>query len=213
MQTYMPTLRAVLMVVLIAVWVGSGVMPVSAGAREVKPKAPVPQTGQMTSSAAGDDGDLQAGVPLPMPRFTDRGDGTVRDHLTGLVWLKDANCSTISPVDWPTAVSNANQLAHGSCGLSDGSVAGDWRVPNVRELYSLLNFHFADPVLSNAAGTGRWMEDDAFVHVGSEYWSSTADVLILDHVYTVRVIDGRIGPAPRGAVVTHAFVWPVRGGK
>ena len=30
-------------------------------------------------------------------------------------------------------------LENGSCGLSDGSVAGDWRLPNIRELHSLFD--------------------------------------------------------------------------
>lgn len=50
----------------------------------------VPRTGQITSYAAGDDGDIQAGLSLPEPRFTDNGDGTVTDNLTGLIWLKNA---------------------------------------------------------------------------------------------------------------------------
>ena len=54
--------------------------------------APVPKTGQTTSYTTGDDGDLEMGVPWPSPRFTDKGDGTVTDNLTGLIWLKDANC-------------------------------------------------------------------------------------------------------------------------
>jgi hypothetical protein len=54
-----------------------------AGAKAMNPKAPVPQTGQTTSYAAGDDGAIQAGVPWPSPRFTDHGNGTVRDNLTG----------------------------------------------------------------------------------------------------------------------------------
>jgi len=158
----------------------------------------------------GDDGHLQAGVPLPTPRFIDQGDGTVRDHLTGLIWLQQTNCVTISLVDWPTAVSNAHQLAHGACGLSDGSVAGDWRLPNVRELYSLLDFGFCCPVLSNAAGTGHWMEGDAFVGMLIECWSSTSDLSNPRHAYTVRLYDGRINPAPWEAM---APVWPVRGGR
>ena len=35
--------------------------------------APVAQTGQTTSFAAGDDGDLEKGVAWPSPRFTDNG--------------------------------------------------------------------------------------------------------------------------------------------
>jgi hypothetical protein len=54
--------------------------------------AAVERTGQTMSFAAGDDGDIKAGVPFPSPRFTDNGDGTVTDHLTGLIWLKNAYC-------------------------------------------------------------------------------------------------------------------------
>jgi hypothetical protein len=79
--------------------------------------------------ARGQDGAVQAGIPFPNPRFTDRGDGTVRDNMTGLIWLKRANCFTGQL--WPDALQLANNL-HDSgtpdtaddCGLSDGSVVG-----------------------------------------------------------------------------------------
>jgi hypothetical protein len=86
--------------------------------------APVPQTGQTTSYAEGDDGDIEAGVAWPDPRFTDNGDGTVTDHLTGLIWLKDMPCFG-GLFQWDDAVQVARGLASGQCGLSDGSVAGD----------------------------------------------------------------------------------------
>src|SRR5215831_9628931 len=54
--------------------------------------APVPRTGQTTSYAARDDGALQKGVALPTPRFTNNNNGTITDNLTGLIWLKNANC-------------------------------------------------------------------------------------------------------------------------
>src|SRR5262245_41434079 len=82
---------------------------------------------------------MPAGVPFPNPHFTDNGDGTVLNNLTNLIWMMSANCSTISPVNWVTALSNANSLANGQCGPSDGSVAGDWRLPNVKELQSLID--------------------------------------------------------------------------
>jgi len=53
-------------------------------------KARVPKTGQTYSLAKDnylpltDDGSLQLGVPLPNPRFTNNGNGTVTDNLTGL---------------------------------------------------------------------------------------------------------------------------------
>ena len=54
-------------------------------------QAPLSKTGQTTSYATGDDGDLQVGIELPEPRFYDNQDGTITDALTGLIWLKDAN--------------------------------------------------------------------------------------------------------------------------
>ena len=63
-----------------------------AGTYNIYP-AMVPKTGQTTGYATGDDGALQKGVAWPNPRFTDNGDGTVTDNLTGLIWLKNANCA------------------------------------------------------------------------------------------------------------------------
>jgi hypothetical protein len=99
----------------------------------------VPKTGQISSEATGDDGDLEMGVAWPSRRFTDNSDGTVTDNLTGLIWLKNANCAG-GTAHWATALSYSNALYDGctncfgiggDCGLSDGSSAGDWRLPNV----------------------------------------------------------------------------------
>jgi hypothetical protein len=38
-------------------------------------------------SGTGMDGEIRAGVAWPTPRFTDNGDGTATDNLTGLTWL------------------------------------------------------------------------------------------------------------------------------
>ena len=73
----------------------------------------------------------------PVPRFTDNLNGTITDNLTGLIWLKDAKCFGL--LNWQTALDRAKGLADGTCGLTDNSVAGDWRVPNRNELTSLLD--------------------------------------------------------------------------
>ena len=98
--------------------------------------APVEKNGQTTSQADYDDGYYQRGVdvPLPKPRFSDNGNGTVTDNITGLIWLKNANC--FGSRTWNHALADANGLNSGDCGLTDGSSAGDWRLPNYNELFS-----------------------------------------------------------------------------
>jgi hypothetical protein len=109
------------------------------------PPGPVMATGQTRSYREGDDGDLQLGVPCPVPRFIDNGDGTVKDNCTGLIWLKNANC--FGRKRWHAAIDASNGLEDGQCGLSDDSIAGDWHLPNIRELLSLVDYGNYRPVL------------------------------------------------------------------
>ena len=90
---------------------------------------------------------------IPDSRFTDNRDGTVTDNLTQLVWLKNTNCFGIQ--DWQSAVLAVKSLKEGDCGpdpdlvLSDGSSAGDWRIPTMKELCTLIDFSKRDPALPN----------------------------------------------------------------
>jgi len=141
-----------------------GCTPVIAG-----PPVPVAKTGQPYGVLPGDDGNLQKGVAWPDPRFTDNGNGTVTDNLTGLIWLKDANC--LGPLTWADALSAANTLADGTvagtaCSLGDGSVAGNWRLPNRNELTSLLDLGNSSPAVAY---------DHPFIDFQQHgYWSSTS---------------------------------------
>jgi hypothetical protein len=128
------------------------------------PLVALAQTGQRTSYAAGDDGALGAGVAWPVARFVDNADGSVTDGSTGLVWLKNAGC--LAPAVWASALAEVNGLASGSCGLSDGSAAGDWRLPNLVELESVLDLSASNPALTPG---------NPFTNVSPGiYWSSTA---------------------------------------
>jgi hypothetical protein len=193
---------------------------VDVGMETTYTRARVPQAGQtqcwdtvgnpINCDGTGQDGDYQAGVEWPSPRFTDRGNGTVRDNLTGLIWLKNADC--FGPQLWANALQAANTLAHPSCGLSDGSVAGGWRLPNVKELQSLIHFEFHNPALSNAAGTGQWTEGDAFsgVQLSASYWSSTTAMYGVGNAWVVGLADGGTLGVVKGS--PYYRVWPVRGG-
>ena len=100
--------------------------------------ASIAKTGQTEALWQGDDGHLEKGVAWPDPRLTENGDGTFTDNLTGLVWTAYNLC--YKDITWKEAVDLANNLADGECNLTDGSVAGDWRLPNVREFESLVDY-------------------------------------------------------------------------
>ncbi len=174
-------------------------------------RAFVPDTGQAISYTVGDDGYYSAtvGVDWPEPRFITGTTGVVTDTLTGLIWLKNANC--FGQQDWATTLSDVNGLASGSCGLTDGSSAGDWRLPNVRELLSLVHFGVHNPAVPNTAGTGRWVEGDPFTGVQSNYyWSSTTFANGTSNAWRVYLYYGYVD---NGTKTSDYYVWPVRGGQ
>jgi hypothetical protein len=145
----------------------------------------------------------------PNPRFTDNGNGTVTDNRTDLIWLKNANCFGAN--NWDDAMDKAATLHTGECGLADGSRKGDWRLPTKEEWEAFVDKNYFNPVLSNAAGTGKWSEGDAFNNVQSgTYWSSTTHVSYNTFALEVYMYDGRLVPTRK---TDSTYVWPVRSGK
>jgi hypothetical protein len=170
------------------------------------PLVTLPRTGQTVSYVPGDDAAQGKGAAWPATRFTDNQDGTVSDHLTGLTWLK--NAGALSPTTWSIAVTLANQLASGISGLADGSKAGDWRLPNLSELESLVDVSASNPALS--AG-------HPFANVsGGIFWSSTSYAggnAPAPEAWAVRLSDGRyINDFLNNVKATsNNGVWPVKG--
>jgi len=162
--------------------------------------APVARSGQTTIYAAGDDGVRQKGVGVTAPRFIDNGNGTITDALTGLVWLKNANC--FNAVAWSAALTAAQSLNSGECGLNDNSAEGDWRLPQVNELASLVDYGRASPALPLG---------HPFTSVQSNaYWSSTTLTTSTTSAMVVNFVAGSIdGP---GKTVSN-LAWPVRTGQ
>lgn len=165
--------------------------------------------GCATNTPANQDGKLQKGVAWPNPRFTKSGNGTVTDNLTGLIWLENASC--FGAQAWNIAMSSANALGNGVCGLADGSTAGQWRLPTIKELASLVDFAYAVPALSNAAGTGQHASGNPFTNVQPNlYWSSTSSGGDAEDAWQVNLYDGSTGTQLR---IMMLYAWPVRGGQ
>lgn len=164
-------------------------------------------------AGTGEDGEIQAGVVWPLPRFSDNGNATMTDHLTGLIWSKDANAPGSAPAACPNAGSSMTwpaALDFVSC-LNAGNFAGagDWRLPNLNELESLVHAGVSNP--------SAWLNASGFSQVQSgPYWSSTNDdsdpktqVPSEVNAWDVDLATGDLS-LPSNKTFLRA-VWPVRG--
>src|SRR5262245_4442605 len=110
-------------------------------------------TGTVTACAGtGEDGEFRAGAA---PSYTDNRDGTVTDNNTGLMWEKKSRDGSIHDVGVGYTWDNA--FAVHIAGLNAGAgFAGhtDWRLPNVKELQSLINYERIFPAVSEAFNAG-----------------------------------------------------------
>jgi len=166
------------------------------------------------ASFAGQDGNYQGVAPA----YQDNGDGTVTDLNTGLMWQQD-----------PGEKMTFAQAAAGASALSLGGYS-DWRLPTIKELYSLILFDGTD-VSACASGTcaatpfidtryfnfkygdtaaGERVIDSQFA-TSSKYVSTTMNGD--ETMFGVNFADGRIkgyGLSMRGSNKTF-FVLYVRG--
>jgi len=96
----------------------------------------------------------------------------VTDHTTGLQWQDDINI-TIETTSWINAINQCEEL--------ELNGFNDWRLPNINELYSIIERNTSDPALDTAV----------FQHYNSLfYWISTTDKYTPDNAW---MIDGDLG--------------------
>jgi len=132
------------------------------GACDAEPKGQLLTTGQtrcwrangsgVSCRGTGLDGELQTGRARA---YVDNGDGTITDTQTGLMWEKLAADGSIH--DKNNQYSWAYTFASKLAALNDGGgFAGhtDWRVPNVNELQTLVDYGRSNPAVSAAFDTG-----------------------------------------------------------
>ena len=118
--------------------------------------------GETDCAGSGQDGEEAPGIPWPEPRFHVAGD-TIRDCLTDLEWTVRANFTEF-PLDWLKSVNTVRRM-------NRDRYAGhrDWRLPNRRELRSLISYQTRDRDrhASNHPGPGLsdracWKDPAAF---------------------------------------------------
>ena len=122
----------------------------------------------------GQDGFYQTGCPMA-GRFTDNRDGTVTDDCTGLMWQKETadvnGDGQISP-DWDGGDIVLWQQALQYC--EDLELAGrdDWRLPNVRELQSIMDYGRYSPAIDPVFGaeSGRYWSSSTFAFYPALAW-------------------------------------------
>jgi hypothetical protein len=132
----------------------------------------------------GQDGFYRIGCPTAA-RFVDNQDGTVTDKCTGLMWQKNT--------------APGSYLWQAALGYCDGlELAGhsDWRLPNLRELRTLVDYGGRVPAI-----------DPVFQAVADVYWTSSTYNAILTHAWAVSFEEGegnfheaKVDPFPVRAV-------------
>ena len=136
---------------------------------------------------------MRRGRPWPEPRFEPEA-GLVHDRLTGLVWPQRVNYGGF-PLTWAEAFDLVRDLnarrEHGH---------NDWRLPNRRELRSVVSHQTREPVLP---------EGHPFREVFSGwYWTATDAARNPGHAWYVHLGGGRMF---YGGKDQSFLVWPVRG--
>ncbi len=178
------------------------------------------KTGQIKSYALRDDGDLQMGIAWPQPRFINNGDGTITDSLTGLMWLKDANCPNSigydpagegdGTVTWQQAldfVLGINTHIHdiSKCGSYSANYM-DWRLPNVREIRSMMDYSEYNPSLPS---THPFINVQTRQYESKHYWTSTTYSLMPKIALQEDLWYAWVNAFEKSSL--H-FVWPARAG-
>ncbi|RII30609.1 MAG: hypothetical protein CXR30_06395 [Geobacter sp.] len=156
---------------------------------------------------------FNSGTAWSLERFVDLGDGTVLDTTSQLRWLKNANCkATLGGVakngdtlPWYSARTWSQYLESGACGLTDGSIRGNWHQPTKEELQTLSSISSTPSVTLNATGVFN-----NSVLALAYYWTSSVNP---DYTYDFFAI--WMGPNPSVTsmyYLNELAVWPVRYG-
>jgi Protein of unknown function (DUF1566) len=148
----------------------------------------LPATGQMESYAEYDDGYYRSGSEL---RFRDNGDGTITDLNTDLMWCKSgyAQNDVNPPVAyqsegrwrryfWNQALLYCDRLRLGGY--------DDWRLPNYKELTSILDLSRMEPCVDQEYFPGTradfYWTSSTFIYLTSQAWYVYFNLGYVNHI-------------------------------
>jgi len=159
------------------------------------------------------------------PAYTDNGDSTVTDLVTGLMWQKSPDMNGDGVIDYDDKMYFDEALAY----AASFSLAGynDWRLPTIKELYSLIMFYGVDVNPQATEGTIPFIDTGYFDFaygdlsageriIDAQYASSTiyvASTMGGDRtMFGVNFADGRIKGYPADSSIGKKYyVLYVRG--
>ena len=152
----------------------------------------VPKTGQTTSYADYDDGYYEKGLPTSGDHYTNNGDGTITDNVTGLEWVANPTAAGVGGTySWADAITACEGLTYAG--------HSDWRLPNVKELQSIVDFSRVGPAIDTTYFTSQ----------SDLYWSSTTVADGAGFAWRVHFSNGGVY---LGGKTSAFYVRPVRGG-
>lgn len=111
------------------------------------------------------------------PAYQDNGDGTVSDLNTGLMWQQGK-------------IRRALQGARDYCAASTLAGYSDWRLPDIGELLSIVDYGRSDPAIH----TGYF--PNCYSMPFTEYWSSSPFAYATTIAWVVEFSSGMAGPFP-----------------
>lgn len=125
------------------------------------------------------------------PSYTTSGDGqSVLDSVTGLTWSQSADWSGDGTVDADDKFTYS-ELQSQADALNAQNYGGysDWRVPTIKQLYSLIDYRGTDPnpMASDSSGLTPFLDDNVFEFA---YGDTNADERIIDSQWGTSTLYG-----------------------
>ncbi|OJF76335.1 MAG: hypothetical protein BKP49_07630 [Treponema sp. CETP13] len=105
-----------------------------------------------------------------VPSYTDNGDGTVTDNVTGLTWTQELSDASMV---WEDADDYCDSLTTGGY--------DDWRLPNIKELQSIVDYSGSFPAIDTSVFNITEIVNEAGNKDYPYFWSSTSNPYIDKH--------------------------------